>query len=225
MSLPKIKYVFTSLALSGGLACSLPSLAQQNNNDSVQNYNITLHSQPSFDIFESLDQAVTPQGTTDSRVLANAPSANIIVRGESKTASIVVDLTTNVLYQYNNQGQAIAAYSVASGNYRRNNGTPSGTYIVSHKEVYPYRNAPRSTLRYRNPNDYGPKIIILKRLNPQTGETSETGVFIHGNNNASSIGKYVSHGCIRMDNKVILKVADAVNRGDIIVFKENRNLR
>ncbi|MGZ0879436.1 L,D-transpeptidase [Priestia megaterium] len=36
---------------------------------------------------------------------------------------------------------------------------------------------------------------------------------IHGNNNESSIGKYVSHGCVRMHNKDVEKLYEKVQIG------------
>ncbi len=49
---------------------------------------------------------------------------------------------------------------------------------------------------------------------------SQTGQFIHGNNDISSLGKYASLGCIRMDNEVIKKLAKEVKRGDIVVIRK-----
>ena len=69
----------------------------------------------------------------------------------------------------------------------------------------------------KNPGAYGPRAIILNKLNPETGEQSYYGEFIHGNKDASSIGKYVSQGCIRMDNEVIKQLSKQVKRGDIVL--------
>ncbi len=175
---------------------------------------------------KNIQAKITPKGTSDHRVLSQAPSANIKVKGVNKKARIVVDLTTNVLYYYDENGEAQRAYSVASGAIRGKNAapTPDGAYVVCYVENYPYRNAPRTSKRYKNPRDYGPKIIILRKLDKRNGETSETGVFIHGNRNASTIGKYVSHGCIRMDNEVIKYLSDCVQSGDIVLFLPNNRL-
>ena len=42
---------------------------------------------------------------------------------------------------------------------------------------------------------------------------------LHGNSNKSSLGKYASLGCIRMDNEVIKQLSKEVKRGDIIIIK------
>ncbi len=74
--------------------------------------------------------------------------------------------------------------------------------------------------RYKSPNDYGPKIIYIKLIDTVTGEITDNGEFIHGNRDASSIGKHVSGGCIRMDNEVIKDLSQKVKHGDIIIIKK-----
>lgn len=169
------------------------------------------------DSIDTFERTVPPQGTTDKDILMLAPNPEIKIKGENKKAKIVVDLSTNTLYKYNDEGKAESAYLIASGKPRTP--TDKGIRIVSHVETYPYRTAPSRTKRRRNPGAYGPKAIILNKLNPETGEQSQTGEFIHGNNDKSSIGKYVSLGCMRMDNEVIKQIAKEVKRGDIVIIK------
>ena len=38
-----------------------------------------------------------------------------------------------------------------------------------------------------------------------------------------SLGEYASHGCVRMDNKIIKKLSEQVKRGDIVVITKNEN--
>jgi lipoprotein-anchoring transpeptidase ErfK/SrfK len=92
--------------------------------------------------------------------------------------------------------------------------------MVTHVETYPYRTAPAHTKRRKHPKDYGPKIIMLNKLDPETGELSDIGEFIHGNRNSSTLGQYVSHGCMRMDNDVIKELAANAKRGDIVLITE-----
>ncbi len=159
----------------------------------------------------------TPKGTDSKTILAGAPSPNIEIAGEKKTAKFVVDLSKNILYKYNVQGKAEMAYLIASG--KESTPTSKGVRIVTHTETYPYRTAPRGTKRRRNPRAYGPKIICLNKIDTQTGEQSQTGEFIHGTNDLSSLGKYASHGCMRMDNEVIKELSQKVKRGDIVIIK------
>lgn len=158
-----------------------------------------------------------PEGTSEKDVLAGAPKPNVKIQGQMKTAKFVVDLSKNVLYKYNIQGKPEMAYMIASG--KPSTPTSKGVRVVTHTETYPYRTAPAHTKRRRNPSAYGPKIILLNKLDPNTGEQSEIGEFIHGNNNFDSLGRYVSHGCMRMDNEVIKQLAAEAKRGDIVIIK------
>ncbi len=172
---------------------------------------------PVNDTFVKAEPDIPPKGTAEKNILNKAPNPHITIAGEEKTAKITVDLSKNILYKYDNEGHAQMAYLIASG--KKNTPTDKGIRIVTHVETYPYRSAPRYTKRRRNPGAYGPKIICLNKIDKSTGEQSQTGEFIHGNNNPSSIGKYASLGCMRMDNEVIKELAGEVKRGDIVIIK------
>ena len=169
------------------------------------------------DKFES-SVVVSPKGTNDAAVLLMAPSPEVEINGENRLATIVVDLSKNILYKYNDQGDATAAYLVASG--KKSSPTDTGVRVVTHIESYPYKTAPLATKRRRQPYNYGPKIICLNIVDPKTGRRSPTGEFIHGNNNPNSLGKYASLGCIRMDNEVIKSLSKEVKPNDIVIIKK-----
>lgn len=179
-------------------------------------YPSVLRAQAEGDSFvkTELISEISPYGTSDIQILKSAPNPEVNIMDNTMYATIVVDLSKNALYKYDENGTPEIAYSIASG--KPSTPTSTGLRVVSHVETYPYKTAPWSTKRRRNPNDYGPKIIILNELDDITGETSQIGEFIHGNNNPNSIGKYVSHGCMRMDNEVIKDLAQQVHRGDIV---------
>lgn len=160
---------------------------------------------------------IPPMGTEEKTVLLGAPSPEIIIEGEKKLAAIVVDLAKNILYHYNPRGEAIKAYLVATG--KKNTPTKEGVRVVSHVERYPYKSAPASTKRRKKPWDYGPRIICLETIDPDTGKKGTTGQFIHGNHNPSSLGQNASLGCVRMDNTVIKELSGQVKRGDIVILK------
>ena len=169
------------------------------------------------DTFELLTNDIPPSGTSDKAVLLGAPNPHVNIAGERKTAAIVVDISKNVLYHYDGDGKPLAAYLIASG--KKSTPTHTGVRYVSHVETFPYSKAPARSKRRRNPRDYGPKIIILDKLDVETGERSSCGEFIHGNRNPESIGKYAFHGCMRMDNDVIRYLSKQVKSGDIVVIK------
>ncbi len=169
------------------------------------------------DKIELIKNRVPACGTQDSLVLANAPSPTINIAGQKQQVAAVVDLSQNVLYQYDEHGNAVNAYLIASG--KKTTPTNKGVRAVTHIETYPYKKAPKHTKRYKNPQDYGPKIICLETVDTLSNARGITGEFIHGNNNPHSIGKYASKGCMRMDNEVIKKLANQIKRGQFILIK------
>ena len=104
-----------------------------------------------------------PEGSSDSAVLNAAPNPEISINGKVQNAVIVVDLSKNVLFKYDSLGVAEKAYLIASG--KPNTPTDKGVRIVTHIEKYPYRTAPKSTKRRKNPGAYGPNIICLNKIN------------------------------------------------------------
>ena len=157
-------------------------------------------------------------GSSADEVLAFAPDPKVVVKGQEKILTFAVDVTNNILYHYDSKGNPIVAYRIASGKLTPDKQTDVGLRVVSHVETYPYKTAPANTKRRKNPSDYGPRCIILDKLDPNTGKRSSTGEFIHGNKDASSIGKHASQGCMRMDNEVIKELAKAVKRGDLVMI-------
>lgn len=171
---------------------------------------------------DSFIRSITPQGAKDKSALVNAPDPNITIAGKRKKAGIIVDISKNILYRYDKDGNPINAYLIASG--KKSTPTDKGVRIVTHKEKFPYRGAPRRSKRRRAPRDYGPMIICLNKIDPKTGEQSSTGEFIHGCRNykatfENNSERYVSHGCMRMANEVIAELAPTVEKGEIVIIK------
>lgn len=194
-----------------------PSEAQTNN--TIQT------SKPKIEIVNktSDDDIVQDFNKTQLRFdeLAKAPDPTIKVGGKNVKAGIVVDLSENKLYRYNSEGVVQDGYHVASGILGKNGKsiTHTGIRKVDHIETYPYSSA-KGSKRARSPKAYGPKILYLTIVDPQTGANrGSNGEFIHGNNNEASIGTYASHGCIRMDNEVIKKLAAETKTGTYVLIK------
>ena len=196
---------FAITALSGTISClNTRIFARDFSGDCVE--------------FSDTVKKIPSEGTNSLTILKNSPNPFVNYLGEEKAAKFVIKLSDNVLYYYDDSGKPIMAYSVATG--KSSTPTSEGYRVVSHVEKYPYKTAPRSTKRRRNPKSYGPRIIILDKVDLQTGEKFVTGQFIHGNNDSTSIGKRVSMGCIRMSNKVINFLSTIVKRGDLVVIKK-----
>ena len=91
--------------------------------------------------------------------------------------------------------------------------------MITNVETYPYKTA-YGTKRKRNPRDYGPNVIIIENINPETGKIyGNNGKFIHGNKNPASLGKYASLGCVRMDNEVIKELSKEVQKNTYVLIQ------
>ena len=82
--------------------------------------------------------------------------------------------------------------------------TPAGTYYIRVLIRSPSRNSPYGPFAY-GLSGYSD---VLERFD---GGDAELG--LHGNNDASVLGKNVTHGCIRMDNDAIARLAPEVPLG------------
>ena len=190
---------------------------------SAKTYNNT----PIYDTFEYVSDKrtefighkVIPEGgSTEESLLKSAPSPNVTIAGKRHKAKIVVSIKNNLLYKYNDKGDAEKVYSIATG--KPSTPTHAKVGIVTHIETYPYRMAPRHTKRRRNPSAYGAYCICMNKVDPKTGEQSSTGEFIHSTNNPSSVGTKASHGCMRLFKEDITELKSQVKRGDYILIIE-----
>lgn len=101
--------------------------------------------------------------------------------------SIVIDLSDRRLFLFNS-GTVVKSYPVGVG--KMTTPTPTGTYHIANKI----------------PNPGGPFGAMWMGLSlPHHG--------IHGTNNPGSIGGFVSHGCIRMQNSDVLELSSMVSVG------------
>ncbi|HLO12265.1 MAG TPA: L,D-transpeptidase family protein [Pseudoneobacillus sp.] len=107
--------------------------------------------------------------------------------------SIVVSLAQRRLTLMNN-GRVVRSYPIGIGKILTQ--TPLGQYVIVNRE----------------PNPGGPFGVLWLSL-------SRRGYGIHGTNNPSSIGKAVSHGCIRMQNRDVLELAGYVPNGTRVVIQ------
>jgi lipoprotein-anchoring transpeptidase ErfK/SrfK len=108
--------------------------------------------------------------------------------------SIKVSLSKRQLYLLEN-GKVIKTYPVGVGKMVTR--TPTGTFKIVSKVPNPGRR-PGGPVTV-----YGTYWMGL----------SKKGYGIHGTNRPSSIGKFVSHGCIRMQNKDVEDLASRVSIG------------
>jgi len=119
---------------------------------------------------------------------------------------IEIDIVSKTLYLFENNN-IMKKYPVAVG--KASTQTPVGEYKIINKLVNPYYS--KKKIAGGSPqNPLGSRWMGFK---PSYG--------IHGNNNPSSIGTFVSEGCVRMYDKDVKELYEIVPLGTPVVIKYN----
>ncbi len=127
----------------------------------------------------------------------------------SKGQYLIINSKKNKL-GYFKDGVLVKEFSVATG--KSSTPTPQGKFkIVNKIKNRPYYSGGIPGGSPKNP-------LGDRWLGLHVGATYGTTYAIHGNNNASSIGKHVSGGCIRMHNSEIRWLFEQVNVGSYAII-------
>jgi lipoprotein-anchoring transpeptidase ErfK/SrfK len=132
--------------------------------------------------------------------------------------TIIIDTGNTTLYYVLGQGRAIR-YGVGVG---REGFTWSGTQTISHKAEWPDWHPPVEMIA-RQP--YLPRFVAGGPGNPLGARAMYLGSSIyriHGTNDPSTIGKFVSSGCIRLTNEDVTDLFSRVDVGTkVVVLPKN----
>lgn len=179
---------------------------------------------PSQGLFWSDRQSLpTPNVTedeSDSSAVLPERLQRKIVSYETREApgTIVIDTGNTTLYYVLGQGRAIR-YGVGVG---REGFTWSGVQTVSRKASWPDWHPPAEMIA-RQP--YLPRFVAGGPGNPLGAAAMYLGSSayrIHGTNDPSTIGKFVSSGCIRLTNEDVQDLASRVSIGTkVVVLPKN----
>ena len=135
--------------------------------------------------------------------------------------TVVIDTGGTALYYVLGGGRAIR-YGVGVG---REGFTWSGVQTVSRKAEWPDWHPPAEMIA-RQP--YLPRFMAGGRGNPLGARALYLGSSqyrIHGTNDPSTIGKFVSSGCIRMTNEDVIDLFNRVDIGTrVVVLPKNAPL-
>ena len=175
--------------------------------------------------FWSDQQSLPSPGVTedDSATVLPERLQRKIVSFESREApgTIVIDTGNTTLYYVLGQGRAIR-YGVGVG---REGFTWSGVQTVSRKAAWPDWHPPAEMIA-RQP--YLPRFVAGGPGNPLGAVAMYLGSSsyrIHGTNDPSTIGKFVSSGCIRLTNEDVQDLASRVTIGTkVIVLPKSSRL-
>ena len=127
--------------------------------------------------------------------------------------TVVIDTGNTALYYVLGQGRAIR-YGVGVG---REGFTWAGVQTISRKAEWPDWHPPAEMIS-RQP--YLPRFMAGGRGNPLGARAMYLGSSqyrIHGTNDPSTIGKFVSSGCIRMTNEDVIDLFSRVDVGTRVV--------
>jgi lipoprotein-anchoring transpeptidase ErfK/SrfK len=147
-----------------------------------------------------------------------------IVSYESREApgTVVIDTGNTTLYYVLGQGRAIR-YGVGVG---REGFTWSGVQTVSRKAAWPDW-IPPAEMIVRQP--YLPRFVAGGPGNPLGAAAMYLGSSsyrIHGTNDPSTIGKFVSSGCIRLTNEDVQDLFSRVSVGTkVVVLPKTRSVQ
>ncbi|WP_191561913.1 L,D-transpeptidase family protein [Metabacillus idriensis] len=125
------------------------------------------------------------------------PGQSIVIPGLPDPASIPYTINISVRQRkltLLNNGQVMKVYPIAVGKIVTS--TPIGNFVIVN----------------RQPNPGGPFGVLWLSL-------SKIHYGIHGTNDPSSIGKAVSKGCIRMQNRDVLELGSIVPNGTRVFIR------
>ena len=156
---------------------------------------------------------------TDESVLPDRlRRATVAFDAREAPGTIVIDTGNTVLYYVLGQGRAIR-YGVGVG---RDGFTWSGVQAISRKAEWPDWYPPAEMVA-RQP--YLPRFVAGGPGNPLGARAMYLGSSqyrIHGTNDPSTIGKFVSSGCIRLTNEDVTDLFSRVNVGTrVVVLPKN----
>jgi lipoprotein-anchoring transpeptidase ErfK/SrfK len=164
--------------------------------------------------FPSDDMTLAPANPSLSNrgsgtyVLSERRRANVALETREAPGTVIIDTGNTALYYVLGHGRAIR-YGVGVG---REGFTWSGVQTISRKAEWPDWHPPAQMIA-RQP--YLPRFMAGGPGNPLGARAMYLGSSeyrIHGTNDPSTIGKFVSSGCIRLTNE---DVADLFSRVDV----------
>jgi len=208
--------VTTALVFAGALLLA-PAILSNQANAQILGYAPAPRSYfPADNIMAPAAPALTDEG--GSMLPERLRRATVAFDTREAPGTIIIDTGNTALYYVLGQGRAIR-YGVGVG---RDGFTWSGVQTVSRKAEWPDWYPPAEMVA-RQP--YLPRFVAGGPGNPLGARAMYLGSSqyrIHGTNDPSTIGKFVSSGCIRMTNEDVTDLFSRVNVGTkVVVLPKN----
>jgi lipoprotein-anchoring transpeptidase ErfK/SrfK len=171
--------------------------------------------------FPSDEEAVAPNDPSDGRAAAlpdRLRRTTVALDTREAPGTIIIDTGNTVLYYVIAPGRAIR-YGVGVG---REGFTWSGVQTITNKAEWPDWHPPAQMIA-RQP--YLPRFMAGGPGNPLGARAMYLGSSeyrIHGTNDPTTIGKFVSSGCIRLTNEDVTDLFSRVSIGTkVVVMPKN----
>jgi lipoprotein-anchoring transpeptidase ErfK/SrfK len=168
--------------------------------------------------YASTDEAMTAPPATENVVPERLRRAVVAFNSTEAPGTVIIDTGNTALYYVLGQGRAIR-YGVGVG---REGFTWSGVQTISRKAEWPDWHPPAEMIA-RQP--YLPRFMAGGPGNPLGARAMYLGTSqyrIHGTNDPSTIGKFVSSGCIRLTNEDVSDLFSRVDVGTkVVVLPKN----
>jgi lipoprotein-anchoring transpeptidase ErfK/SrfK len=169
--------------------------------------------------YASTDDAMTAPPATDESVVPERLRRTVVAFNSTEApGTVIIDTGNTALYYVLGQGRAIR-YGVGVG---REGFTWSGVQTISRKAEWPDWHPPAEMIA-RQP--YLPRFMAGGPGNPLGARAMYLGTSqyrIHGTNDPSTIGKFVSSGCIRLTNEDVSDLFSRVDVGTkVVVLPKN----
>jgi len=165
------------------------------------------------DIQPGSETASQPVNEVEDRPETQAPTPG--ESGAPRNVAIKIDTKTNMLGVFEGE-KVIAAYPVTVGS--AHTASPIGEWKVRRIARLPALRWDKEMLRHgkRSGNFY---LLPLGPRNPvgvMWIALNKKGIGIHGTDNPDSIGRAASHGCIRLANWAVVRLATKIKPGDSV---------
>jgi lipoprotein-anchoring transpeptidase ErfK/SrfK len=201
--------VSSALVLAGALLLAPATLSNQANAQILGYASAPQSSFPSNNLMLVPDEGGLPERLRRATVSFDTREA---------PGTVIIDTGNTALYYVLGQGRAIR-YGVGVG---RDGFTWSGVQTISRKAEWPDWYPPAEMVA-RQP--YLPRFVAGGPGNPLGARAMYLGSSqyrIHGTNDPSTIGKFVSSGCIRLTNEDVADLFSRVNVGTrVVVLPKN----
>jgi lipoprotein-anchoring transpeptidase ErfK/SrfK len=169
--------------------------------------------------YASTDEAMTAPAPADEGAVPERLRRAIVAFNTTEApGTVIIDTGNTALYYVLGQGRAIR-YGVGVG---REGFTWSGVQTISRKAEWPDWHPPAEMIA-RQP--YLPRFMAGGPGNPLGARAMYLGTSqfrIHGTNDPSTIGKFVSSGCIRLTNQDVTDLFSRVDVGTRVVVLPKR---